>query len=134
MTNEKMKTRTIIAAGVIFAGAFLFGVAGYVLSTPVRDYFGAPRITVINRTGEPIRDLSIILGSTETEVESLKENHFRTVKIGKNFPESATTIRWSDSVGSHETRADDYMEDYGFYHSTIILPEDRQAVVIWEAR
>jgi hypothetical protein len=129
-----MKKRTIIAAGVIFAGAFLFGVAGYVLSTPVMEYFGAPRTTVINRTGEPIRDISVILGSTETEMKSLKENQFRTVKIRKNFPESATTIRWSDSGGSHEARADDYMEDYGFYHSTIILSEDRQAVVIWEAR
>ena len=129
-----MKKRTIIAAVVIFAGAFLFGVAGYVLSTPVREVFSAPRITVINRTGEPIHDVSIILGSTVTEMEPLDDNRFRTIKIKQNFPESATTVRWSDSEGVHEARADDYMEDYGFYHSTIILPKDLQAVVILEAR
>ena len=132
--TRRMKMKTIIAAGVIFSGAFIFGIAGYVLSTPILEVFGSPRITVINRTGEPIHDISVILGSTETKMESLKENQFRAVKIRKNFSESATTIRWSDSKGYHEARADDYMEDYGFYHSTIILPEDRQAVVIWEAR
>ena len=129
-----MKKRTIIAAGVIFGGAFIFGIAGYVLSTPIREVFGAPRVTVINMTGGTIHDISIILGSTETKTKPLKENQFRTIKIRDTFPESATTIRWSDSNGVHETRADDYMEDYGFYHSTIVLPQDRDAIVVREVQ
>jgi hypothetical protein len=129
-----MKKRTVITAGVIFVGAFCFGVVGYILSAPLRDVFGPPRITVINMTGEPIHDISVILGSVETELEPIKENRYRTVKIKESFPESATIIEWSDSKGTHRVRADDYVEDYGFYHSEIVLSTEREAIVIWETK
>jgi len=119
---------------VIFFGAFLFGIAGYVLSAPIRDILGSPKVTVVNLTEEPIHDITVVLGPTETKMESLKENQFRTVKIRKNFHETAPRIRWSDSTGNYDEWADDYIQDYGFYHSTIILPTSRKPLVIWEAR
>lgn len=129
-----MKMRTIIAAGAIFLGAFLFGIAGYVFSTPLRDYFGSPRITVINLTGETIHDISVNLGPVETKLEPIKERQFRTVKIKESFPESATVIEWSDSAGTYRVSADDYVEDYGFYHSKIILSPEREPIVIYELK
>ena len=129
-----MKKRRIIVAGTIFLGAFLSGMAGYILSSPIREFLGPPRVTVVNVTGEPIHDITVLLGPTETKMEPLKENQFRTVKIRKNFPETAPRIRWSDSTGNYEVWADDYIQNYGFYHSTIILPKSREALVVSEAR
>ncbi len=127
-----MKKRPLIAAAVVIAGVFIFGLVGYLLSDPVRMVFGSPRITIINLTGETIHDVSIILGPTVTKLDPIDTNRYQTVKIKESFPESATVIEWTDSEGTHRVRADDYVEAFGNYHSEIVLSADREPIVIWE--
>ena len=128
--NEMKKTLSIIALVTVF------GVAGFLLGkSSLLEYFSSsPSITIVNLTGVPILDVTVILGPATEKVGDLKHTLSRTVRVRDHFGESATNIEWRDNEGIHKAIADDYVENYGFYHSTIVLTDDRKAVVVREIR
>ena len=115
---------------------FAAGAAGFLLAKgqPFFELFGSPTVTIINLTGGPISDPTVILGPAQAKVGNLEHTQSRTVTVRDQFGESATSVEWTDSSGTHRATADDYMEHYGFYHSTIVLTDDRKAMAIRELK
>jgi hypothetical protein len=125
----------IILAGLI---GLLVGVFATVLGLPIAgaavDYFGLPRVTVMNATGGDIYDVTVALGSVQQRLPDMKDGHARTVKMCGHFSEGSTHVSWTDSIGKHEESAGDYMESCGFYHAKIVLTPDRKAKTIYEIK
>ncbi len=122
-----------------FFGAILLGLllgvvgtlGGYPLFRTACGYFGPPRVTLLNASGEDISAVAVILGNVRQQMPDLKNGHGRTVKVSGRFSECSTRISWTDSMGEHEENAGDYMESCGFYHSTVVLTADRKARAIY---
>ena len=129
MTQKGM----IVLAGLLGVligalGAWL----GFPLATEAVDYFGTPRVTVMNATGDDISAVTVTLGSVRQRLSDLKDGHAKTVTVRGQFGECSTRVSWSDSIGAHDESANDYMENHGFYHAKIVLTPDRKAKAIYE--
>jgi hypothetical protein len=126
-----MKKVTVTIVLMLAAGA-----AGFLLAKgqPFLELPGSPTVTIVNLTGGPISDATVILGPAQAQVGNLKHTQSRTVTVRDQFGESATNVEWTDSNGTHRAIADDYMEQYGFYHSTVVLTADRKAIAVREMR
>jgi hypothetical protein len=125
----------MILAAVI--GVFI-GVLGGLMAQPIAraawDYFGPPRVTVMNATGGDISGVSVTLGSVTQRLPDLKDGHARTVRVRGHFSECSTHVSWTDSAGKHDESAGDYMESYGFYRAVVALTPDRKAKAIYEIK
>ncbi|HUT37080.1 MAG TPA: hypothetical protein VNE39_26605 [Planctomycetota bacterium] len=86
----------------------------------------------MNATGVEISAVTISLGGVKRRVPDLKDGQAITVSIPGRFAGCSTRVSWTDSLGSHEERADDYMQSYGFYHARVALTPDRKAKAIFE--
>ena len=130
-----MKTMRTILVGAI---GVLLGISLSLLVAPVAKcalkYFGPPRVTLVNATGADIASAIITLGSAEKRIAGLKDGQSVTVSVRGRFSECATHVTWTDAAGEHGAYADDYMENYGFYHTTVVLTPDRKARAIYEVQ
>jgi len=130
-----MKRWNAILAGLI---GVLVGVvvtlAALPLTRSVIDYFGPPRVTVMNATGGDISDVTVTLGTVRRSVPDMKDGHARTVLVRGHFGECSTHVSWTDSAGKHEESAGDYMENCGFYRAIVVLTPDRKAKAIYEIK
>lgn len=125
----------MILAGVI--GVLIGAVVGLMAQPIVRaawDYFGPPRVTVMNATGGDISDVTVTLGTVTQRLPDMKDGHARTVRVRGHFSECSTHVAWTDSTGKHEESAGDYMESYGFYRAIVVLTPDRKVKAIYEIK
>jgi len=131
-----MKNRLKIILACLIGIAF--GVAATVILQPVIKevvvFCGPPHVTLLNLTGEEISGVTISLGSAKRPVSNLKDGQAITVSVVGHFIESSTIISWTDSAGKHTESADDYVENYGFYHATVALTPGRKAKSISELK
>ena len=115
----------------------LVGVVATIITLPFAitalSYFSPPRVTVINATGKDISDVTVSLGSAQQQMPDMKDGHARTVPVRGRFSECSTHVSWTDFAGKHEESAGDYVENYGFYHATVVLTPDRKAKAIYES-
>jgi hypothetical protein len=129
------KTFKTILIGAI---SVLVGIVATWLGLPgvksAMDYFGPPRVTLMNATGSDISDVTISLGKRARDIPLLKDGHALTVSITGQFSECSTHVAWTDSTGRHDESAGDYMESYGFYHAKILLTPDKKAKAIYEIK
>lgn len=125
-----MNYKKVVLAGLI---GVLAGIAGTTIFSFASNYFGGPKVTLINATGEDISHITITLDIVKTPMPDLKYRHARTVKISGHFGECSTRVSWTDSIGSHDENAGGYMEDYGFYHARVVLTSDHKATAVYEA-
>jgi hypothetical protein len=128
-----MNHKKIILAGLI--GVLLGGlvaIAGRTALNFASNFFGRPKVTLINATGEDISHITIILGTAKEQMPDLKDGQARTAKISGHFGECSTRVSWTDSIGSHDENAGGYMENFGFYHERVVLTPDRKAKAIYE--
>ena len=130
-----MKTwKTILVAAVGVALGVVATLVGLPVARSAIACFGSPQVTVMNATGLDISDVTVSLGAVKQRVPDLKDGHARTVRITGHFSECSTHVIWTDSMGTHEESAGDYMESYGFYHATVVLTPDRKAKAIYEIK
>jgi hypothetical protein len=126
-----MKRKKTILASVLGVIVGIMGTLGVMhICSILDDYFGPPRVTLMNASGEEISDVTISLGQATRDIPVLQDGCALTVPIRGGFSESSTHIAWTDSTGHHEESARDYMEAYGFYHARIVLTPDRKAKAI----
>ena len=122
-----MKRKKTILASVLGVIVGIMGTLGVMhICSMFDDYYGPPRVTLMNASGEEISDVTISLGQATQNIPVLKDGHALTVPIRGDFgvSECSTHIAWTDSTGHHEESAGDYMEAYGFYHARIVLTPD----------
>lgn len=118
-------------------GVFIGVVAGLIAQPIARaawDYFGPPRVTVMNATGEDLSDVSVTLGTLTQRLPDMKDGHARTVRVRGHFSECSTHVSWTDSAGKHDESAGDYMESYGIYRAVVVLTPDWKAKAIYEIK
>jgi hypothetical protein len=113
---------------------FLIGFALGLVITPLvnyaKEYFGPPRVTLINASGVTISSATISLKDAERSVKDLKDGQSITVPIRGEFCECSIHVKWTDQNGDYETDAGGYMENYGMYHSTVILMPDKKVKLL----
>jgi hypothetical protein len=126
---DKMKKKTVTIVLIIIAGAIGFLLAK---TTHFLEYFGSPTVTIINLTGESISDITVSLGGAKSTIQNLENTQAQTITIRGEFSESATNVEWEDAEETHKAIADDYMENYGFYHSTVVITDENKAIAIRE--
>jgi hypothetical protein len=128
----KMATRLALSSllGAIVGGAIVF--ATLLVKDGLARYFAHPQVTLVNATGVVIQSATVSLGGASEEIVDLNDGRSIAVPIKGNFAECSTHVKWRDSGGTHEAGGQDYMENYGFYHSTIILMPGGQAKSIHE--
>jgi len=129
---NRLKT---ILAGLI---GLLVGAVITVVALPIArsaiDYFGPPRVTVMNATGGDISDVTVTLGTVSQRVPDMKDGHARNVRVRGHFSECSTHVSWTDMAGKHDESAGDYMESCGFYRAVVVLTPDRKAKAIYEIK
>jgi len=128
------KWKTILTGLIGILLGVLATAVGLPLARSAMDYFGPPRVTVMNATGGDISAVTVALGPVKQRLPDMKDGHARTVRISGHFSECSTHVLWTDSMGRHEESAGDYMESYGFYHATVVLTPDRKAKAIYEIK
>jgi len=126
-----MKPRIkIILAGVI---GFAAGIVAIQFGLPIVKYFGPPKVTLMNTTGDSISDVTISLGTASRQITKvIKDGQTITVPIEGKFGESSTLVSWTDSAGKHSERAGDYIESNGGYHSKVVLTPERKAKAVYD--
>ncbi len=99
-----------------------------------RQYYSPPRVTLINLTGEDISSVSIKLNQGQRTFDKIKNKEIVECAIPNVRGEASTQIEWTDSEGKHNEFADDYIEGRGFYHTTVVLTQDKKAVAVYKMR
>ena len=127
-----IKTIMTIVIGAILG--FLAALILFPILKPAIDFMGYPEVTVINATGSEISKVIITVGDTNSEIAELPDCQSITTEINGNFSESSTHLSWVDSTGMHEEAVDDYIENNGTYHSTIVLTPEGKAKLIYQIR
>ena len=114
----------------------MIGIFCTLISQPISkysmDFFGPPSVTIMNVTGEEISEITISLGEAKRHILKLKDGQAVTVLIIGDFSEGSTQVSWTDSLGKHDEKANDYMESYGFYHSKVVVTPERKLKAIYE--
>ena len=128
----KERLRLVLIGGLGIAVGTAVTLLCLPITKMVLEYFGPPRVTLVNATGGEISGITISLGSAEREVSDLKHGQAVTVPITGRFTECSTHVSWTDSMGRHTESAEDYMESCGFYHSTVVLTPDGTATAVHE--
>ncbi|MBI4855118.1 MAG: hypothetical protein HY818_00005 [Acetobacterium woodii] len=121
----------------IVIGAVLGFLAALILlpiMRPAIDFMGYPQVTVINATGSDISKVIITVGNAHSKIAELRDGQSITAEINGNFSESSTHLSWVDSTGIHEEAVEDYIENNGMYHSTIVLTPEGKAKLIYKIR
>jgi hypothetical protein len=126
---NKILTHILACLLGIIIGAFL-----NIMSTAALDILGSPKVTLINATGNTLSNVVISLGNTRREIRELKDGQSLTVPIQGSFGECSTHVTWTDSKDKHEASANDYVENCGSYHTTIVLTPDAKAQAILEIK
>ena len=130
--RNHLKSAMIGAAGVVVGvGATLIVV---LIVSVAPEFFGPPRVTLMNATGEDISEVTISLGAARRELPALQDGFAVTVPILGRFSECSTQVAWTDSAGRHDESAEDYMENDAFYHARVVLTPEGKAKAICEAR
>jgi len=129
MKNKGKTLRTGLLGAVMGVAATL---VGRPIVTCAMDYFGPPRVTIMNATGNEISDVTVSLRAVKRRVPDLKDGQAVTVSIAGRFAPCSTHVSWTDSMGRHEGRADDYVQNYGFCHARVVLTPDRKVRAIYE--
>ncbi|MDD5708263.1 MAG: hypothetical protein PHR35_20285 [Kiritimatiellae bacterium] len=125
----------VVLTGVIgILIGMLVGLSALPIARAAWDYFGPPRVTVMNATGGDISDVTVTLGKLTQPLPDMKDGHARTVRVQGRFGECSTHVAWTDFTGRHEESAGDYMESYGFYRAVVVLTPDGKAKAIYEVR
>ena len=135
MEPQMTMKRKPLLAGLI--GVLVGGVGACLAMRPARlaiDYYGPPRVTVMNATGGDITDVIVTLGTARQRVLDLKDGQASTVKVRGRFGECSTRVSWTDSTGGHDESAGGYMENCGFYRATVVLTPDGKAKAVCEIR
>ena len=94
-------------------------------------YFGPAKVTIINATGDTMLDVRVSLGNASATIGEMKDGRKATVPVRGNFSECSTHAYWRDIEGTNSASAGDYMEGYGFYHSTVVVTPDKKAKAIY---
>ena len=123
-----MKKSIILLIGIIVG--VLLTLLWIKFAQPWLRYFAAPTVTIINATGATMYDVKVSLGNASSVIGEVKNGKRATVSIHGKFGEAATHVHWTDSQGTNNSIADDYMEDIGFYQSTLVITPDKKAKAI----
>ncbi len=124
-----MKKSIILFTGIIIG--VLLTLLWIKFAQPWLRYFAAPTVTVINATGDTMSNVRVSLGNASSIIRELKNGRQATVSIHGKFGESSTHVHWTDSQGTNNAIADDYMENIGFYRSTVVITPDKKAKAIY---
>jgi hypothetical protein len=119
-------------AGIIIGIAI--GLAIPPLIKTAAKYFGSPQVTLINASGVTVSSATISLTNAEQSIQNLKDGHSATVHIRGEFCECSIHVKWTDPTGDYEADAGGYMENYGMYHSTVILMPDKKVKLVCETQ
>ncbi len=129
MKNKFLK---VVTGSSVWLLIFLSGAVSAIIINSIGLWHSAPRVTLMNVTGETITQVKISLGEASHVIAELKNGYFKTVYVRGSFSETSTQVEWSDSTGIHSASAGDYMENYAGYHSEVVLTADKKATAIYQ--